>query len=218
LLEPRQLLRGLVWMATFAVLTWAWERVDIGHYLNVAWVNDQVRDHGVPGLGLFLLVGATLVAVGLPRTAVSYLAGYALGLVEGTALALIASILGSAATFFYARLMGRELVRRRLGARARRVDEFLGRNSFSTIVAIRFLPVGSNLLTNLVAGISAIPAPAFLLGSAVGFVPQTIVFALLGSGVRVDRPLIIGLSVALFVVSALLGAMIYRRRRAAASD
>lgn len=218
MLEPRQLLRGLVWMATFAVLTWAWERVDIGHYLNVAWVNDQVRDHGVPGLGLFLLVGATLVAVGLPRTAVSYLAGYALGLVEGTALALIASILGSAATFFYARLMGRELVRRRLGARARRVDEFLGRNSFSTIVAIRFLPVGSNLLTNLVAGISAIPAPAFLLGSAVGFVPQTIVFALLGSGVRVDRPLIIGLSVALFVVSALLGAMIYRRRRAAASD
>jgi uncharacterized membrane protein YdjX (TVP38/TMEM64 family) len=213
-IAPRQLLRGLALIATLALIGWGMERVGVSRILDTGWVDGQVRGQGAAGLGLFLLFGAAVIAIGVPRQAVCFLAGYAAGLVEGTALALAATILGSAIAFFYARLIGRDFVRRRLGERARRVDEFLGRNTFATVVAIRFLPVGNNLLTNLVAGISAVPAPAFLLGSAVGFVPQTIVFVLLGSGIRVDPPLRIGLSIALFVASALLGAMIYRRRRA----
>jgi uncharacterized membrane protein YdjX (TVP38/TMEM64 family) len=217
-LDPRQLLRGLALIATLLVIGWAMERFGVSRILDTGWVDGQVRGQGAAGLGLFLLVAAIAVAVGVPRLAVSFLAGYAAGLIMGTALALVASIIGSALAFFYARLIGRDFVRRYLGTRAKRVDEFLGRNSFATIVAIRFLPVGNNLLTNLVAGISAVPTAAFLLGSAVGFVPQTIVFVLLGSGIRVDPPLRIGLSVALFLASAVLGAMIYRRRRAAEPD
>jgi uncharacterized membrane protein YdjX (TVP38/TMEM64 family) len=213
-IDPHQLLRGLALIATLAILGWAMERIGVSRFLDTGWVDGQVRGQGVAGLGLFLLVGSIVVAIGVPRLAISFLAGYAAGLMTGTALALVASILGSAVAFFYARWIGRDFVRRRLGERARRVDAFLGRNTFATVVAIRFLPVGNNLLTNLVAGISAVPAPAFLLGSAVGFVPQTLVFVLLGSGIRVDPPLRIGLSIALFVASALLGAMLYRRRRA----
>lgn len=213
-IEPRQLLRGLALIATLAIIGWAMERIGISRFLDTGWVDGQVRGQGVAGIGLFLLVGAIAVAIGVPRQAVCFLAGYAAGLVEGAALALAATILGSAVAFFYARLIGRDFVRRRLGERARRVDEFLGRNTFATVVAIRFLPVGNNLLTNLVAGISAVPAVPFLLGSAVGFIPQTIVFVLLGSGIRVDPPLRIGLSIALFLASALLGAVLYRRRRA----
>jgi uncharacterized membrane protein YdjX (TVP38/TMEM64 family) len=217
-LEPRQLLRGLVLIATLALVGWGMERAGVERFFDTGWVDGQVRGQGIAGLALFLGVGAVAVACGVPRQAVSFLAGYAAGLIEGSALALAATVLGSAIDFYYARLIGRDFVRRQLGERARRVDAFLGRNSFATIVAIRLLPVGNNLLTNLVAGISAIAAPSFLLGSAIGFIPQTIVFVLLGSGIRVDPPMRIGLSVALFVVSALLGAMIYRRRRAAASD
>jgi uncharacterized membrane protein YdjX (TVP38/TMEM64 family) len=211
-IDPRQLLRGLALIATLALVGWGMERVGVSRLLDTGWVDGQVRGQGFAGLGLFLAVATAAIAVGVPRLAVSFLAGYAAGLTMGIVLALIASILGSALAFYYARWIGRDFVRRRLGNRAGRVDAFLGRNSFATIVAIRFLPVGNNLLTNLVAGISAVPAPAFLLGSAVGFVPQTIVFVLLGSGVRVDPPLRIGLSVALFLASALLGAMLYRRR------
>lgn len=83
-----------------------------------------------------------------------------------------------------------------------------------SVVMIRFLPVGNNLLTNLAAGVAAVPAGRFILGSAVGFLPQTVVFVLLGSGIRVDPAQRIGLSVALFLASATLGVAVYRRSRA----
>lgn len=78
---------------------------------------------------------------------------------------------------------------------------------------IRFLPVGSNLLTNLVAGVSAVRWLPFMAGSALGYIPQTLIFVLLGSGIHIDPVFRISLSVALFVVSGGLGVYLYRRYR-----
>ena len=49
---------------------------------------------------------------------------------------------------------------------------------------IRLLPVGNNFATSLAAGVSRVPARPFLLGSLLGYMPQTMVFALAGSGVE----------------------------------
>ena len=76
---------------------------------------------------------------------------------------------------------------------------------------IRLLPVGSNLATNLIAGVSSAGGIAFIGGSTVGYIPQTVVFALLGSGINLDPEIRISLSVALFFVSATLGVYLYRR-------
>jgi uncharacterized membrane protein YdjX (TVP38/TMEM64 family) len=61
------------------------------------------------------------------------------------------------------------------------------------------------------AGISLLP---FLAGSAIGYVPQTVVFALLGKGIRVDGAWQLALGVALFVVSAAIGLVLLRRHQA----
>lgn len=215
-LAPAQILRGLALIGALVLLGWGLDRVDFQQLLDTGWVDGAVRGRGFGGIALFAAVGAAAIAVGLPRQLVCFLSGYVAGFFDGTALALAITVLGSAAAFGFTRWIARDWVRRRLGMRARRVDDFLGRNPFTTVVMIRFLPVGSNLLTNLAAGISAVPAGRFLLGSAAGFLPQTIVFALLGSGIRVDPAPRIGLSVALFLVSAVLGATLYRRARSAA--
>jgi uncharacterized membrane protein YdjX (TVP38/TMEM64 family) len=78
---------------------------------------------------------------------------------------------------------------------------------------IRLLPVGSNVLTNLVAGVSSVPLLPFLAGSLVGYLPQTVIFVLLGSGIHVQPVWRTVVSVALFVVSGLLGVVLYRRVR-----
>jgi uncharacterized membrane protein YdjX (TVP38/TMEM64 family) len=80
-------------------------------------------------------------------------------------------------------------------------------------LVIRCLPVGNNLLTNLAAGVSNIPAATFIGGSFIGYIPQTLIFALLGSGVRVDPVWRTTISGLLFAVSTLLGWMLYRRYR-----
>ena len=52
-----------------------------------------------------------------------------------------------------------------------------------------------------------------LLASEIGYLPQTVVFALAGSGVTLGASWRIGIAVALFVVSGAIGAWLYRKYR-----
>lgn len=210
-LPPRILAKGLAMIVLLVLAGWAMQKLGVGRMLDTGWVDTAVKGRGAEGAALFLAIGGAAMAIGLPRQIVCFLAGYAGGLGYGTVLALAASLLGCALAFFTARLLGREVVSRWLPGRMRQIDGFLGRNPFTTTVLIRFLPVGNNLLTNLVAGVSAVRPLPFLAGSVVGYVPQTIVFVLLGSGVAVEPVARIGLSVALFLASALLGVALFRR-------
>lgn len=205
--------RGLVLIATFAGLGFLAHSLELNHMLDEAWIDSQVRGRGVSGETLFVAVGLLATAIGMPRQLVCFLGGYAFGFVQGTALGLLASGLGCAVAFFYARWLGRSLVQARFAHRIRRVNDFLEDNPLSMTLLIRLLPVGSNLLTNLAAGVSAVGAIPFLAGSGLGYIPQTVIFALLGSGIQVDPALRISLSAALFAVSAVLGVWIYRRFR-----
>ncbi len=176
-----------------------------------------------PGLGsgaAFMAVAALLCTVGLPRQIVAYAAAYAFGFWIGTALSLAAQLAGCAVDFLWARMLGRDWARRsmqrRWKGRLARVDAFLTANPFSATLTLRLLPVGNNMALNLLAGVSGIAAMPFLAASAIGYLPQTIIFALVGAGGRVDRMAQIGVGVVLFAISAAAGAILLRRYRALA--
>lgn len=189
--------------------------------LSEGWMDAHVRGQGALGWLTFLGLAALGTAVGLPRQVVSFLAGYVYGFLAGTLLGVAGTALGAALSFFYARVLGRGPVARRMArrdarngpGRIARADAFLARAPFSTALIVRLMPVGSNILTNLLAGVSSVPALPFLLGSALGFVPQTAIFALLGSGFKVDLAWRVSLSAVLFALSTWLGWRIYRARR-----
>ena len=162
----------------------------------------------------FVLVGAAACAIGVPRQLVAYAGGLGYGTWAGAALVLVAEIIGLCRDFAWARLIARDWAARRIGGRLARLDRQLGRHPFGATLTIRLIPVGSNLLLNLMAGVSAVPAWPFLAASAIGFVPQTVVFAMLGGGVRVDRSLQLIVAGVLFVAASVLGVWLMRRVRA----
>jgi uncharacterized membrane protein YdjX (TVP38/TMEM64 family) len=182
------------------------------------WVDRYVRDRGLLGEAVFLAAGAVATAAGMPRQGVAFLGGYAFGAAIGAALALGAQLAGCALSFGWARLVGRAWAERRLagryGARLRRLRDALAESPFGATLALRLLPVGNNLALNLLAGMAGIAPAPFLAASALGYVPQTAVFALLGKGVRVDGAWQIGLAVALFAVSIGIGFALLRRHSA----
>jgi uncharacterized membrane protein YdjX (TVP38/TMEM64 family) len=193
----------------------------LGAAPGVDWVDRYVRDDGLAGEALFVLIAAAATAVGVPRQAAAFLGGYGFGTAMGVVLALAGQVLGCAAAFFWARLVARGWAERRLagrfGHRLRPVRDALMGSPFGATVAIRLLPVGNNLALNLLAGMGGIPALPFLAGSAVGYLPQTLVFALLGKGVRVDGAWQLGLSGLLLAVSVGIGLWLLRRHRAGRS-
>ncbi len=212
-MSPRLFLKGLLMIAILAGFGLLIQQTPLGEMLNEHWIDAHIRGQGASGQALFVGLAALCAALGFPRQIISFLGGYAFGLLNGVALALLATVLGCIVTFCFARLFGRRFIAQRLTGRVKSVDRFLGANPFSMALLIRLLPAGSNLLTNLAAGVSSARASAFLAGSALGFIPQTFIFALTGTGVSVDPAVRIGLSAVLFMLSAALGVFLYRRFR-----
>lgn len=173
---------------------------------------------GKQGAALFVVVATLACSLGVPRQGVAYAGGLAFGFWPGVGLALLAEMGGCAADFWWARLLGRQWAARwlaregRVGARVARVERFLVANAFSATLTLRLLPVGSNMILNLLAGVSSVAAAPFLAASVLGYLPQTVVFALLGGGVRVDGGVQMGMAAGLMVVSVLLGVVLMRRR------
>ncbi|MGB0747450.1 MAG: TVP38/TMEM64 family protein [Magnetospiraceae bacterium] len=207
------LLRGLGVLLTFVAAGLILRFTGIADFLTEDWVATHIKGQGVMGELIFLAVAIPFTAFGLPRQVISFLGGFAFGFFQGTLLSVIATTGGCTIAFFYARAMGRKVIQARAPRRMKRIDDFLSERTFMMTVLIRLLPVGNNLLTNLAAGVSKAKAPPFIGGSAIGYIPQTAVFALAGSGVNLDPEWRIGLSVLLFVGSALLGVYLYRTYR-----
>lgn len=178
--------------------------------LNEEWADLHLRSQGGAGILLFVALAAALSPLGFPRQVLAALGGYAFGAVPGTVWCCLGLTAGCACGFFYSRLLARAALQRRFSGRIRKLDALLSRRPFLMSMAVRCLPVGNNALTNVAAGVTSIPAPAFIAGSALGYLPQTVIFSLLGSGIRVDPAMRLSLAVLLFALASCLGYRIYR--------
>ncbi len=206
----RPYLKGLIMILSLVGIGYALKETGVSEMFDEHWIDAEIKGKGLTGYALYVGMAGLLAAVGFPRQVVSFMGGYAFGFWEGTALALVATTVGCILAFFYARIMGKTFVQRHFGKRIARFDAILADSPFLTTLLIRFLPVGSNVVTNLIAGVSHVRPMPFILGSAVGYLPQTAIFVLIGSGVHIDPTFRIGVGIALFVVSGALGAYLYR--------
>ena len=80
-------------------------------------------------------------------------------------------------------------------------------------MAIRFLPVGSNLLTNIGAGVSQVSITGFFWGTMIGYLPQTVIFTIMGSGVGVSSYWMMGMGAVLLGASGMLSRRMFQRYR-----
>jgi uncharacterized membrane protein YdjX (TVP38/TMEM64 family) len=174
--------------------------------------------HAVPATpqGALLLVGAggAMMAAGLPRQVLALTGGYGCGAPAGMAVALLGQMLGALLDYGAARFLAAGLVQRLLARpSARRTYRFLAAHPFTATLTLRLLPVGSNVTLNVLAGASHLRAVPFFAASLLGFLPQTIVFALLGSGTQVGKGTQLVLGMALFAAASAGGFVLYRRTR-----
>ncbi len=212
-MKGHPLLRGLFWIGSLVLVGYLLEQLQFGAVLDQAWIDNTVRGQGIRGESLFLGIGILFTALGLPRQMLSFFGGYAFGVSLGCLLALAATVAGCVVSFYYARWLGRGLVVRWFPTRLQKIDRFVGTHPLRMTLLIRLLPVGSNLATNVAAGVSSMRGLPFFTGSALGYLPQTLVFALIGSGIAVDPLWRIGSGTVLFLLSSLIGVSLYRHYR-----
>lgn len=211
--SAKALIKGLAMLGVLALVVYLAKYTGISHALETKWMDEHVRSQGLVGVITYVALATFFSAAGFPRQIICFMGGYAYGFALGALLGTIGTALGCACAFIYARLVGRSFIKRKFGARIQKVDNFLSRSPFNMALTIRFFPIGSNVVTNVLAGVTSIPALPFILGSALGYMPQNIVFALFGSGVNVSSTTQMVMAIILFVISSLLGFKIYRKYR-----
>jgi len=205
-------LKGLILLGTIAA-GWYLFKFSIYHeYItDHQWLQQKIDGFGAWGPTLFFLLGGVATAVGFPRLVLSALGGFLFGFIGGTIYSLFGTLIGTVIGYYYARFLGKELVDRVFPERLKKFEAKLLEQPFVTALLLRNLPVGNNTLTTLFGGLRGIRAAPFFLGSAIGYLPQTLIFALIGSGVQNSEDYRIWLSITFYLLS--IPIVIYLMRR-----
>ena len=160
------------------------------HYLtfdaiaaNREWLCGAVAKGGLGAAIGFIVVYAALVAMSVPGGAIlTVTSGLLFGAWFGTAYALIAATIGATAIFLAARAGFAGLLARG-GPRLRRVEAGFRENALSYLLAVRLMPIFPFWLVNLAAAATGMKLSSYVLGTFLGMIPATFVFAKLGSGI-----------------------------------
>jgi len=204
----RGLLIGL-FVLLFALVKMGW----LGSLTDRDQVQAIITDQGWLGILWLLGMGAIFTGVGGPRQVLAFVFGFALGAANGIALSTAATVCGAFVSFYAARLVFPRTIEKRMQGRLKPLSRMLTQSPFLSALTIRLFPVGSNLLTNLAAGATAVRALPFLGGSAIGYLPQMIIFSLAGKGIAVSDHQKLIVSLVLFFLASGLGGLLYRRQR-----
>ncbi|MEI6168466.1 MAG: VTT domain-containing protein [bacterium] len=145
---------------------------------DVAW-KAHIHQLGIWASSIYFVVSVILIAIGIPRMFLCWLAGVLFGFTTGVIIGQFSALFGSYATFVFSRWGGREWVRKRI-ENSQRLRAMLKKPSTFTIFLVRQLPI-AGIVPNLILGLTPVKHRYFLLGSFLGYLPSSIMVAIIGS-------------------------------------
>lgn len=167
---------------------------------------------------LYILLFTLLPAIFFPVAVLALAGGLLFGLLWGSVYTFIGAMLNCSLMFLLSRTVGRRrvdvLVRERLSPQwQQRLQNTGGRQGFWLLILLRLIPAVPYNLINYSFGLTPMPFGAYLLGSAIGIIPGTLVFINLGDkAIDPASPsfwIAIALLVLLLAVTALLGKKLF---------
>lgn len=150
------------------------------------WLEVRVERAFWPALAAYLALFTVLVLTTLPIGTVFCLAGgYLFGITLGSLAALLAATLGATLTLLLVRALGGRRLRKRLGrGRLEPALKLLERDATWYLVLLRVIPVMPFFPVNAAAGMVQIGVPHFMLATALGLAPTTIIYSAIGNGLN----------------------------------
>lgn len=133
-------------------------------------------------LGAFMAAYVAMAALSIPGAAIMTLAAGALfGFALGTAAALLSATAGATVAFLLARLLFRDAIRLRYGARLTAIDEGIRRDGALYLLSLRLIPAVPFFLINLLTGLTGLRVGTFFWVSAAGMLPGSMVYVYAGT-------------------------------------
>lgn len=201
---------GLVIVSLMLIgLALAWRYTPMREYLNLpALIGLAQRLRELPATPLLVVlayvVGGLLM---VPVTLLIAVTGIVFGFMPGALYALAGSVASAGAGYTLGAVLGRDIVRRLLGARINRLSRRVARRGIIAMIVLRSLPLAPFAVVNVVSGASHIRLRDYLLGTAVGMLPGVLLTTAFAHNLAmaIRRPSTETLGVLVIVVLLLAG-------------
>ncbi|ABI56713.1 TVP38/TMEM64 family protein [Alkalilimnicola ehrlichii MLHE-1] len=172
--RPHLLLGLLLAVGALALLWFLLSPGEGWHPDRVQALGQRFADTGwFPWLVFALIVVAQQLA--LPHLVLVALSVILLGAWQGFVVAYTATVFGALLGYLAGRLFGEGLVQRHAGPRIERLNRALARHGVRSVILVNLFPLLPHIVINLVAGTTRLRFHDFLLGTAAGLLPSTLV-------------------------------------------
>ena len=161
------------------------------HFFPVArWISqvvEWIRTLGFFGSLLYFLVYVLGTVLVVPGTALTLGSGLLFGVLWGTILVSLASVLGATIAFLIARSFGREWTLKRIERypKFKMIDRAIGENGFQLVLLMRlqlvFLPFA---ILNYALGLTRVRLRDYVLASWIGMLPATTLYVYIGTSLK----------------------------------
>ncbi|TNF34500.1 MAG: TVP38/TMEM64 family protein [Deltaproteobacteria bacterium] len=150
---------------------------------GVAALVESLRDLGAGGLALFALSYVVALVLTLPSSIMCLGAGFAWGAGGGFAIALPSLALGATLAFLVGRHVFRHRVARRVASSRKlsAIDRAVGERGGRLVFLLRLSPVIPFNYSNYVLSVTRVDLKSFVLATAAGMIPTTLLYTWLGS-------------------------------------
>lgn len=174
------LLAGAVVLAAFAALAWLIR--DDAQALLLALLG-WIEDLGPIGPAILILLETLVVVLVLPGIVLTLGAGYLFGFVAGTAYMMAGTTLGATLAFLIARWFFGEQMRQYVleHPKLELLSEEFTPEGWKIVLLTRLIPFFPYKLSNYFFGLTEFRLWHFVLGTAIGFLPITMVLVYAGT-------------------------------------
>lgn len=184
--RPPAWVKGLVWAAGVGVVLWAARSGRLDGPLRdlVAYLDEA----GLVGMGVFAALDVAWVGLLLPGFLLSLVAGATYGPWVGAAITIPATIVGSVLAYLVGRTMLGSVVERRV-AKSKKwqaVLNVMAEKGFLPVLLLRLTPMVPYNVLNVVLGGSKIPLRTFVGATAIGIIPNTLLWLFVGASLGAE--------------------------------
>jgi phospholipase D1/2 len=202
---PRRLVALGIFALALAICALAWRFTPLGKWVNLgSLIAVAQRIDDMPFTPLIVIAFYTLAGLIIPITLLIAVTGIVFGPLYGALYAIVGSVATAVFTYMLGRWIGRDTVRRYLGARVNRLSRRIAKRGILAMAIIRILPVAPFTVVNVIAGASHIGLRDYMLGTALGMSPGivlTVIFVHhLAEAIRHPSPLAFAILAAIGVL------------------
>ena len=163
---------------------------DLGRFLsfdtlrhNRVALLDWVDTYGIVAALVYMLIYAAAIAFSLPGGAVlTITGGFLFGSVWGTVCVIFAATAGATALFLIAKTSFGDALRAKAGPALQKMQAGFQEGALSYLLVLRLVPLFPFFLVNLVPAFLGVSLRVYVLGTFIGIIPGTFVFATVGAG------------------------------------